>query len=458
MKNKTYPNEITRKKRLKKSQKKSISNKKRIKRKNRLKSKKNDNSNIMMSDTFISDSLINANPNIVTKRTIKQSLKFKIPAVFDIFKNPEIVLRTILELNHILLNRRLNFITIDHRNLIKYGIGSEALLGLLASEIISNRRKQLDDKMSLKGLYPTNQGAREIVKSIGLSRELGDEQFKDATEHEHEENVHYFRYDNRYYNAPSTKVNKKSEVAEECVRYLDDCMKSHNLSLKENAKNRLSACLGEVLDNAEEHSGTNKSIWYVRGYFNNVKEERYLELSVFNLGNSIFDNFKALPESSKIKKIASSYVTRHKDKVKEESLFTVAALQGDISTKKDSDPTRGQGSVTLIENFESIYEEYCKLRKPNSVESIAEMNIISGETVVYFDGKYKSIVEEKKNGEERFIMPFNDKGTLKSPPDKTSVYTMNNVRFPGVMINIRIPLKGSTKPLHEVKKWPSIKS
>ncbi|MEX9625738.1 hypothetical protein AB7X35_20305, partial [Proteus mirabilis] len=262
----------------------------------------------------------------------------------------------------------------------------------------------------------------------------------------------YFRYDNRYHNSPSTKVNKKSEVAEECVKYLDNCMRFHKLSLKENAKNRLSACLGEVLDNAEEHSGTTNSIWYVRGYFNNVKEERYLELSVFNLGNSIFDNFMLLPENSNIKNIASTYVNRHKGKLKDAALFTVAALQGDISTKKDADPTRGQGSVTLIENFESIYEEYCKLRNPESTENIAEMNIISGETVVYFDGKYKSIVEEKDNGEERFIMPFNEKNTLQAPPDTRSVYTMNDVRFPGVMINIRIPLKGSTESLDKVEK------
>ncbi|WP_241613982.1 hypothetical protein, partial [Rosenbergiella epipactidis] len=79
-------------------------------------------------------------------------------------------------------------------------------------------RKQLDEKITLKGLYPAVQGAKQIVKSIGLARELEGDPFEDATEHEHEENVHYFRYDNRYYNAPSTRVNKKSEVAKECVR------------------------------------------------------------------------------------------------------------------------------------------------------------------------------------------------------------------------------------------------
>ena len=450
-KNKNTKNKV-RKAKLKKIQKKSISNKKRIRRKNRLRAERKPKNSILLSDTFISDWLVRANPKCPFRFDAKSKMKFKIPAIFDIFKNPEVVLKEILKLNKILLNRRLDYITIDHRKLVKYGIGSEALLGLLATEIISNRRKQLDEKITLKGLYPAVQGAKQIVKSIGLARELEGDPFEDATEHEHEENVHYFRYDNRYYNAPSTRVNKKSEVAKECVRYLDDCMRSHNLSLKENSKNRLSACLGEVLDNAEEHSGTNKSIWYVRGYFNNVKEERYLELSVFNLGNSIFDNFDNLPESSKIKKVASNYVMRHKGKIKEESLFTVAALQGDVSTKKDSDPTRGQGSVTLIENFESIYEEYCKLRKPNSLESIAEMNIISGGTVVHFDGKYKSVVEENKYGEERFIMPFNELHSLNAPPDKRSVYTMNDVKFPGVMINIRMPLKGSTEPLDEVKK------
>ncbi|WP_458320235.1 hypothetical protein, partial [Providencia sp. CRPN11556] len=112
MKKKIYPNELIRKKRLKKSIKKSDSYKRRIK---RLKKRKNTNHNLIMLDTFISDNLIKANPNITNIKNVKSSFKFKIPSVFDIFKNPEIVLKTILKLNLILLNRQLNFITIDHR-------------------------------------------------------------------------------------------------------------------------------------------------------------------------------------------------------------------------------------------------------------------------------------------------------------------------------------------------------
>ncbi|MBN3104310.1 hypothetical protein H4F50_20930, partial [Pectobacterium brasiliense] len=136
-----------------------------------------------------------------------------------------------------------------------------------------------------------------------------------------------------------------------------------------------------------------------------------------------------------------------KKMVDPKSLFTVASLQGSISTKSDSDPTRGHGTVTLIETFEAIYDGYKKLRGNGVGGKNAEMNIISGETIIKFDGRYRSKIDEIEGGSEKFVMPFNAKQSLDEPPEDKYVYTMTNVKFPGVMINIRMPLYGSTVPL-----------
>lgn len=456
MQKKIYPSEIVRIKRLKKFLKKSKSVMKRSRKQKSDKAEENRNKFVIspafvtLPDAVISNQMATANVEISPyKNGDRRSLC--LPETFDIFSDPESVLKALFKYRNILLDTRLaSSIIIDHRKVKNNSLGSEVLLGLLVSEIINHRRKSLKDKLSLKGLFPKDKTAKQLIQSVGLAKEIGDDHFKDAADDVHGADVHLFRYDNRHHQSVSVKNDKKRKAAEDCVQYLDRCMNAHKLTIKEEAKNRLVACLGEVIDNATEHCGLTKPIWYVRGYFNDQPrtEGRFLELSVFNFGNSIFDNFNNLPKSSEIKGVAAEYVNRHSKVIDTKALYTVAALQGNISSKRDTDKTRGQGSVTLIETFESIYSDYCRLRKPtNSSTTTAEMNIISGDTVIKFDGKYKSIVEESEGGSERFKMPFNIEGSLESPPDSNNIYKMKDVSFPGVMINIRIPLQGSTEPL-----------
>jgi len=42
-------------------------------------------------------------------------------------------------------------------------------------------------------------------------------------------------------------------------------------------------------------------------------------------------------------------------------------------------------------------------------------------------------------------MPFNKENSLSFPPDERITKKMNGISFPGVMINIRIPLQGNDK-------------
>jgi len=450
MKKEIYPSELLRKKRTKKHLDNSKSKIRRVRRENRAKNNRGfSRAEIDMSvfeRLYICKEVIEANKKRFNPKAIKK-ITLDIPPVFDIFKQPESTLLTIFDAANKLMSADLNYVLINHKRVRKTSLASESLLALLVIEVVSNRREYAKEDITIKGLYPKSKNVKKIVDNIGMVKELTDNHFIDANDNGHESEIHYFRYDNRYVQSTSVKEDKKRQVAEQCVQYLESCMNAHFLTIRDQARDKLKACLGEVLDNAEEHCSRTKAIWFVRGYFNDVEDERYLELSVFNFGNSIFENFNQLSQNSKIKNAAKTYVDRHSNNTDKKALFTVAALQGNISSKKDLDPTRGQGSVTLIETFELMHRSYKKLRASEDDLSQAQMNIISGDTVIVFDGKHQSSVEIKEDGSEQFLMPFNAETSLKHPPDSDNVYTMKNLVFPGVMINIRIPLQGSTVPL-----------
>ncbi|OCH06554.1 hypothetical protein [Aliivibrio fischeri] len=456
MRKQILPSETSRKKRLAKHLKNSISFKKRVRQRKiikkakyaiKIKNKLNIRE-IQLPDAIFNNELKDTNSLKYTRPLL--SNEFKLPLDFDIFSNPEKVLKNIEKVRHLLLKPKLDGFKMNHKNVKRNSLGSEALLGILVSEIISHRKKHdsfID--FSFSGRYPIDKDAKALVDDIGLVRELQDPDFKDAKQNQHNDKVHLFRADNRYHHGVSVKGgDKKTTTAKECVEHLEGCLNSHQLTIKKEAQDRLKACLGEVLDNANEHCGRTSSVWYVRSYFNDRSQKRpYFELMVLNLGNSIAQNFIQLPEDSDVKNTALNYVYRHDDVMDENALLTVAALQGNMSSKRDLDRTRGQGTVTLIETFESIYRDYCILRQPNGKS--AEMNLISGNTIIKFDGKYKSKVIEQETGSELFRMTFNDEQSLEFPPDENYVSVMEDVYLPGVMINIRIPLNGSTIPLQE---------
>jgi len=348
-----------------------------------------------------------------------------------------------------LLLKNLSHIEMDQRDEKTSSMPSEALIAILITDIVHQRRSQRGEPITLKGEKPRRHNhVRQLIKHIGLEREIGDNHTSDANDDHHENGVHVFRFDNRYKESSTIKGDRKIDATVECVSFLNSCVTVRGLQLTESAKARIKACLGEVLDNVEEHCGRGKPVWYIRGYFYDIKEKGSLELSVFNIGNSFYENFNKLSDSSEIKKtVWNNYVTLHEDSVDPKSLFTVAALQGSISTKRDEDDTRGQGTVTLIETFEKMFDDYISIKGESSNPLGAQMNIISGQTIIKFDGNSRSTLKTTKHNGEVFTMAFNSSNSLKDKPDSKYVISMRDSVFPGVMVNIRIPLEGNSVTL-----------
>ncbi len=460
LKRKSDSLDILREARLKKHLKKSKSRLRRLKQAKARKKASKDAYELTRNQLALEDATVSNELNVLSPDSLfsrnwlrGNEYKFKVPRCFDLFAAPEEVLKAIAKFRTAALCPTIEEINISHRNVQTNCLASEVLLGVVASEIRSFRRQQ-KHPLRYKGVLPTShaRAPRALLVHTGLLRQLMDKENEDAKQILHNKDIHLYRAENRFEQTSSaTGHDKKTIVSEECVQHLEECLNEHSLTLSKDAQHRLRACLGEILDNANEHCGRTSNVWFVRSYLNNNwKRDRYFELCVFNFGRTIAESFEVLGDDSAAKKQAKAYAEKHiaNQGLTMESLLTVAALQGNVSSKRDDDETRGQGTVTLIETFESIFHDYCELRM-NKTDNApkAQMSLITGGTVITFDSTYKSKTTLRDDGSESFIISFNDSNSLENAPDPSYVRTMQDIKFPGVMINIRFPLQGSTLPL-----------
>ncbi|MGF1839172.1 hypothetical protein [Vibrio atlanticus] len=387
--------------------------------------------------------------SLPSKRELKQSYtKFRIPKEFDIYENPESVLCHIAKFRALALNKSTNGIRFIH-NSVNTCMPSEALLGISAAEISEHREKVGCDIVMRGNIYHSSSDTA-LIENAGIVAELHDGAIMGSPTASLRDIFRYEKDNKQFDSASITAEDIKNETAEGCIKQLSKGLERLLLKLNSDVAQDLVMCLGEILDNVNEHCYRTAPIWYVRSYLNtNEKCQRYFELMVMNVGHSIAKTFEILPENSKTKTEAMSYVNKHAHLFTQEELLTVLALQGNVSSKKDKEITRGQGSIRLIETFEQISKDFVKLRGKGKETKKNDpiMNIISGHTVIKFDGKYHRKVVKHADGVEDVYIPFNEEQSLAFPPDKTSVSRMTNAYFPGVMVNIRIPLNGSTTPL-----------
>ncbi|MFA0656512.1 hypothetical protein [Vibrio sp. 10N.222.49.C12] len=378
--------------------------------------------------------------------------KFPVPKNFDIYNNPENVFSGLSELFFAATSKHVKRIQFSHKSQ-NTCMASEALLGILATDLC-RARAQGKHPLQLKGTISEQIATHELIHEAGIVAELNHAKILAGEPLTTSKGSFVYRNEsNKFESASATADDAKTNVAEECIDSFCDGLKVLALKMHDDVQAELQMCLAEVLDNAEEHCHRTAPNWYVRSYLNCSHEsQRYFELMVMNIGHSIAETFNELPTTSAAKKLAQDYVDRHSATFDSDALTTVAALQGNISSKKDEEPTRGQGTVRLIETFELIYKAYTELRGNGNHKDRAMMNIISGSTLIHFDGKLSSKTTANEDGSEDVHIPLNEEQSLKFPPSSKCVRTMDKNHFPGVMINIRIPLNGSTVPLDNLQE------
>lgn len=377
----------------------------------------------------------------------KACIRFVLPADFSMIDNPERTLGALSNLARAMRSDRLGSVYIDFCRLTSQDLMANAVLDVLVDEL-SVQARQTRRVIQWRGNFPSNPEHVRFVRAMGVIKRL-----KVAHEYPSEEEERRLAlFDKRcrhYVRAVRPNLGDlKSRVTADFADYMNQCLGTIGRQLVPSARERLCAYVGEILDNAEQHSGMYD--WAIQGYLDTQLEKPMCEVVIFNFGRTIAGTFAELLPENYTRRQIQTYVDLHAKRKffsprwRKEDLYTLISLQGCVSSKNNSESdTRGNGTVDLIDFFQQIHQE-CSGSKGGTED--ARMIIVSGSTYVLFDGKYR--MQPNSSGIQ--IIAFNNENDLKQPPDAGSVRKLEGVSFPGTLIGLKFPLpRRSTQPTTE---------
>jgi hypothetical protein len=221
------------------------------------------------------------------------------------------------------------------------------------------------------------------------------------------------------------------------VRYINECLAVSNYQLSKDGVNAFEGLVGEILNNAEDHSPF--STYYVTCYL--MKEENstapvsQLNISCLNFGASIYDGFESnkhlipetydLMEQLFIKVNSGIFAKQTKD-----NLFTLYALQDGISRLSYRDNSRGTGTMKFINSF-FLFGDY----KDKKMGYDPALTILSGKSHLICDTKYQPFFQSG-----RFYLSLNSENDLSKSPDSDNLKSIGKV-FPGTLLTAELFIK-----------------
>lgn len=218
-------------------------------------------------------------------------------------------------------------------------------------------------------------------------------------------------------------------------------MNRFHKTLSKDAMMNLGYVVGETLIIAEEHSST--GFRYMIGYMEDKKSKKSEHSGVFNFvimnfGQTIYEKFKMSDNTDvnqecliQMKNLSDRFVkSLFMKRFKEETLWTLYTLQQGVTCVPEK--RRGNGTIQFIESF-------FKLKGNDDVDDISRMYILSGNTIIEFDGTYRLSESKDENGVSRGIISFNKSGSLDERPDSKYVKYVDDY-FPGTAIFVRLLL------------------
>jgi hypothetical protein len=361
---------------------------------------------------------------------------FKIPKIFSIIEDYNETTIFLNKLFNSLYNQSYEDIYIDYSECEQIDVGASMCMDIILSEFIKYFENLIkgNHKVKIAKIRPINFERYDIEKilfSIGAYR-----------------NIKGFKLNNdKILDFPILIGNKQNpRLAEErevhitkTVDYIIDCLKTLNKTLTGPAETNLYKTIGEILQNADEHSDTNYR--YSIGYFekDNEKDNNYgvFNLAILNFGNTFYETFKN-PECNNIevveqmKNLSQKYTSWSlfkKNSFEEETLWTLYALQDGVT--RIADWERGNGAIRFIESF-------FKLKGNEECDNISKMTLTSGHTRIIFDGNYQIVEKERGKENKKFkMMTFNESGNIEELPDSKYVKHETNY-FPGTLLSAKI--------------------
>ncbi|KPZ73474.1 hypothetical protein AN944_00058 [Shewanella sp. P1-14-1] len=360
-----------------------------------------------------------------------------IPKVFTLYNAPENVLMITKEVADLINHKHINHLHIDHRKCEQHDLSAELLLANAVRSLDALKTKN-GARFKISGNFPENEKMKRLLSSIGVVKET-------AAKRYHLNNKNDLKLYKKI-SDPNEKEslfsnNRKKDATTEFVPYIDDCLSFINARMDREESTKLNHYLGEVLGNAEEHSG--EKLWTLLGYLDAKNpDDLYCEIVILNIGKTIYQTFDEKRNVEIVNGSWQSYLAKHLGKLNEEQLTLVHSMQQNISSKLDEQIDRGQGSKHLINLFHHLTEECNRLNLENNVTSSSkpQMLILSGGAMLKFDGTYKP--SEDSKGLMRFAL--NSENSIEIEPDECYIPSLRHgVAFPGTTIYIRFSLQQS---------------
>jgi hypothetical protein len=228
---------------------------------------------------------------------------------------------------------------------------------------------------------------------------------------------------------------KEYEIGSKQVRELiqnsiKECTCSPDYKLSIEMNNAIHSVISEQFDNIYQHAITATHAELCSMFDKNTKT---ISLLIFNYGPTYAQNLQKDDLPQYVKQFRDDVINNHRKKnffglghsFTEENALTLLALQEGVSSKLDSDITRGYGLSDFIENCYSL-------------SANSRIVIVSGRTTIRIDKKYH-MIHTNLLGRNRRILALNDSGDIYSKPDSNYVLD-HGAFFPGVIIETTIPL------------------
>lgn len=358
-----------------------------------------------------------------TKTQIKRTQKIymRIPNIFCFSRNPDESTAFLRELASNCCNKYVREIHFDHTKCACLGACASTIMDIILMESKQQRESQgfpiVFSGDLEEGKVSNNDEIDTFLKVSGLLNHLNLVQGTDPNVEKLELLVN----------------GDSSDVAEDVIDYLNRALGRHSLSLTKPAMNNFGQMLGEIVDNCKLHAGDNAT-WFTLGHYGLDKKSGYgkCKLVIFDFGNTIYESLKYNSTALMNKKI-KHYIRKGRSRFKpifnEEVLYTLFSLQQRVSRVFQKDTVRGNGTITFIDAFQTLFQT-----EDPSVKSL--LSITSGSCNILFDGTYL-LKEESFGPNTNKIIAFNDSNRLDIEPDKNYVRSIKN-SFPGTLISMEL--------------------
>jgi hypothetical protein len=360
-------------------------------------------------------------------------LDIKIPKIFSVTDAPDDTLRFLDQLGKKLKEKIPYDLHISHEITEKIGLSASFLFDRTINAYIQKWRKYRVG-IRLSGKVSSVREVNNFLLSFGLLDEL---QIHNHNLFPEKADIDYStKYITYKKIGSSEKTYEAGNASTEIVEYFNKCFVENGFRIRNTPRYKLVDCYGEIIKNAEEHSGVDKTVWYVLGCYN--KDNHVCSFSVINYGLSFYETL-ANPNSTakevldQITDIIFSHYNFWKKIGQNKTIFdgmiwTMMALQDGISSKRSESgksSTRGQGIMDVIEFIDNIRNK----------DRENKLSVVSGDAMVEIDYTYPLIKKEYiKSKEKRRIMTFNKEGELSIPPDEKYIRQIP-YKFPGTIFS-----------------------